>query len=285
MRTRINYLSNYRSIFLNGKTFRTKINSTLPILSPSTVEIEDVAINSKCYANCSYCYTSATKNGVNFDNIISKAEEVWGSVKMNERPFQIAIGGAGESTLHYQWYGFVRKVNELGIVPNYTTNGMHINENILSYTEKYCGGVAVSYHPHIKNIFNKAINEYSKINTLLNTHVIVGTPESLFDLKQIYEAYKDVIKYFVILPYQAVGRAVDIDTHEVWVQTFNWINMLPSERQKQFAFGALFYKWMLQNPISLKIDIYEPEIYSGCRIFDDSYQILRKSSYDLTPKK
>lgn len=285
MRTRINYLSNYRSIFLNGKTFRTKIDPTKPIITPLTPEIEDVAINSKCYANCSYCYTSATKNGVNFDNIISKAEEIWGSVKMNERPFQIAIGGAGESTLHYQWYGFVRKVNELGIVPNYTTNGMHINENILSYTEKYCGGVAVSYHPHIKNVFNKAINEYSKTNTLLNTHVIIGTPESLFDLKCIYEAYKDIIKYFVILPYQAVGRAVSIDTHEVWIQTFNWINTLPPERQKQFAFGALFYEWLLQNPISLKIDIYEPEIYSGYRIFDDSYKILRKSSYNLTPKK
>lgn len=276
--------SNYRAIFFQGKTIRQKQDYTKEFQVPPTPEIEDVAINNKCFANCSYCYTSALKTGTNFENIIEKAENVWGNLPENERPFQIAIGGAGESTIHPQWINFVKKVKELGIVPNYTTNGMHLSEDILKATEEYCGGVAVSYHPHIKHIFNQAITKLSKIKTKLNVHIILGSKESFLDLQSIYETYKDVVDYFVILPYQAVGRGKEIETNEVWKETFEWISSKPELRQKQFAFGALFYNWLLQNKISLKMDIYEPEMFSGYRIFDESYLTLRRSSYDLRPK-
>ena len=67
--------SNYKAIFFNGKTIRQKINDDLPFKVTKTPEIEDVAINSKCFAQCSYCYTSATKKGTNFENIIQKAKD------------------------------------------------------------------------------------------------------------------------------------------------------------------------------------------------------------------
>ena len=283
MRIRTDKSANYRAVFFNGKTIRQRINPSLSITVPQYAEIEDVAINDKCFANCSYCYTSATKNGKNFDNIIEKAKDIWGSVQENSRPFQIAIGGAGESTIHPNWVGFVKTVNELGITPNYTTNGMHLSDAILDATEKYCGGVAVSYHPHIKNVFNEAIYKLWD-RTRLNVHLIIGTPESLMDAKAIYETYKDRLEYFVMLPYQAAGRGKQVETNETWRQMFVWIDSLPEARQKQFAFGALFYEWILKNELPLKLDIYEPEIYSGYRMFDDSYKILRKSSYNLEPK-
>lgn len=284
MRIRIDKDANYKAIFSKGKTIRQRIDSKLPITIPKFAEIEDVAINNKCFANCSYCYTSATKKGINFENIVEKAKNVWGSLDINNRPFQIAIGGAGESTIHPDWIEFVRTVKDLGIVPNYTTNGMHLSEDILNATERYCGGVAISYHPHIKNVFHQAIKKFSSIKTRLNIHLIIGSKESLIDAQTIYETYKDNIEYFVMLPYQAQGRGKQIEVDENWKQMFNWIDSLSSDRHKQFAFGALFYEWMLNNNIYLKIDIYEPEIYSGYRVFDDSYKTLRKSSYNLDPK-
>jgi len=411
---RIEQAANYKVVFFNGKIIRQRLNSSLPILTPQYAEIEDVAINSLCYANCfisgtkvktnngyknieeisindtvfsfneelndfeekvvyelfknkysgqlikitlsndkciyctpnhkiltknrrwveaknlletdecissikikkietinnfdgyvynfsvkdnhnyivedvvvsncHYCYTSATKLGTNFENIVEKALEVWGSVEQNNRPFQIACGGAGESTIHPDWVKFVKTVKSLNIVPNYTTNGMHLSDEILKATEEYCGGVAVSYRPHIKNIFNKAIQSLSKIETRLNTHLIIGTKESLFDAQAIYETYKDDIEYFVMLPYQAAGRGKSIDVDDVWREMFIWIDTLPEERQQQFAFGALFYPWILKSELPLQLDIYEPEIYSGYRMMDDSYKTLRKSSYNLEPK-
>ena len=283
MRIRVDKNANYKAVFFNGKTIRQRLNSSLPITAPKFAEIEDVAINDKCFANCSYCYTSATNKGSNFDNIVEKAKNIWGSVDENSRPFQIAIGGAGESTIHPDWIEFVKAVNELGITPNYTTNGMHLSEDIINATEKYCGGVAVSYHPHIKKYFHEAIYKLSD-RTRLNVHLIIGSPDSLFDAQAIYENYKDRLEYFVMLPYQAAGRGKQIETEETWTKMFTWINSLPEERQKQFAFGALFYEWMLKNELPLKVDIYEPEIYSGYRMFDESYKTLRKSSYNLEPK-
>lgn len=44
--------SNYRSIFFQGKTIRQKFDYTKPYLDMPHPEIEDVAINNKCAANC-----------------------------------------------------------------------------------------------------------------------------------------------------------------------------------------------------------------------------------------
>jgi uncharacterized protein YbjQ (UPF0145 family) len=209
---------------------------------------------------------------------------VWGAKPLNNRPIEIAIGGHGESTMHPNWVEFVKTVKQLGIVPNYTTNGMHLSDNILQATEEYCGGVAVSYHPHIQKVFHKAIDKLSEIDTQLNTHLIIGSPESLIDTQALFEMYYDQIKYFVMLPYQAAGFAKPIETHETWTMMFEWINSLDKESKNKFAFGALFYPWLLNNKIDLNIDIYEPEIYSGYRMMDDSYKILRKSSYNLEEK-
>lgn len=52
MRIRTDVEANYKAVFFNGKTIRQKINLNLPILAPKSAEIEDVAINSQCFANC-----------------------------------------------------------------------------------------------------------------------------------------------------------------------------------------------------------------------------------------
>ena len=83
---------------------------------------------------------------------------------MNERPFQIAIGGAGESTIHPDWVEFVKCVKDMEIMPNYTTNGMHLSNEIIRATEDYCGGVAISWHPHISKTFDKAVLKLSEIS-------------------------------------------------------------------------------------------------------------------------
>jgi len=282
MRIRLDRNANYRATFLpSGKTLRFKIDPSKPFAAPATPEIEDVAINDKCLANCSYCYTSATKDGKNFDNICRKAEVVWGSLSPQERPFQIAIGGAGESTLHPNWVDFVRTVRDLGILPNYTTNGMHLSDDILSATAEYCGGVALSWHPHISRVFTEAVKKLTSIKSRVNFHIIVGTPQSLEDAKRLYEQYNEVVEYFVILPYQAAGRGTSIEVESTWKECFAWISGVNS---RKFAFGALFYDFLKRYPTQLDMDVYEPEIFSGYRVLNETFRTLRKSSYDLRPK-
>lgn len=273
---RIREQGKYKSFFTNS--FKTIRLSNEP---PQTPELLDVAINDKCLANCPYCYTSALKSGNNYDNIIEKAEEIWGGIPLNDRPFQIAIGGAGEPTLHPKFKSFVKKVRELEIIPNYTTNGMHLTDDLLAYTEWFCGGVALSWHPHIKKVFEKAITKLSQIDTKLNVHVIVGQENSLQQLQEMYDKYKYIVEYFVILPYQAVGRGKRIETDKVWMDTFKWIESVNS---KKFAFGALFYDFLQKNDIPLQMSIYNPDVYSGYVMLNDNYKKIYKSSYELTEK-
>lgn len=281
-RIRKDIAANYKAVFLqDGKTLRFKYDITKPFSSPKTPEIEDVAINSRCLANCSYCYTSATSDGENFDGIIEKAEKVWGDLPLEERPFQIAIGGAGESTLHPEWSQFVKTVRGFGIVPNYTTNGMHLTDEILESTEKYCGGVALSWHPHIDKTFHAAAKKLAAIKTRLNFHVIVGDKESLRDLICLYSEYREQVEYFVILPYQAAGRGTKIATDDIWIRCFDWIKDVDS---KKFAFGALFYDFLKANNVNLEMSLYEPEMFSGYRMLNDNFRTLYKSSYNLEPK-
>lgn len=281
MKKRVDISANYKSVFVNGKTIRFKIDTEKPFQIPSTPELEDVAINDKCLANCPYCYTNALKSGTNFNHIVDKAQLVWGSLQENERPFQIAIGGAGESTIHPDWCEFIKATYDLGITPNYTTNGMHLEEAILSYTEAYCGGVALSYHPHIEKVFHKAVNSLQELDTKLNFHVILSDEDSLVKLKSLYEDYAEVVDYFVILPYQAVGRGKQMEVENTWIKCFDWIKTV---EQFKFAFGALFYNFLKSNTIDLQMSIYEPEIFSGYRIMNNNFLTLYKSSYDLSEK-
>lgn len=52
MKIRVDHKANYRAMFFNGKTVRTRIDRFKPITTPTNPEIEDVAINSKCLAAC-----------------------------------------------------------------------------------------------------------------------------------------------------------------------------------------------------------------------------------------
>lgn len=273
---RVRKQGEYKAFFTDsGKTIRFTREK------PLTSELEDVAINDKCLANCSYCYTDAKKSGTNFSNVISKALEVWGELELNDRPFQIAIGGAGEPTMHPDFAEFLRCVKDLGIMPNYTTNGMHLFDSVLSATNEYCGGVALSWHPHIEKVYHKAVKPLREASKKLNTHVIIGSTDSLQELKTLYNRYSSTFDYFVLLPYQAVGRGKNLEVKEVWGKTFDWIKTVDT---KKFAFGALFYDYLLANDTGLDMSIYNPDVYSGYRLLNHNYKTLYKSSYELTEK-
>jgi len=144
MRQRKEITANYSSVFINGKTLRMPIIDTEPITELKYPEFYDVGINSLCYGRCPYCYTCATNKGVNFSNIVEKIKSFFGSMDLNERPYQVALGGSGEPTLHDKFIGVLKTFHDLNIAPNYTTNRMHLNDEIIDATKKYCGGVLIS---------------------------------------------------------------------------------------------------------------------------------------------
>ncbi len=146
MRERVFQDENYRAIYFGLKTIRTKIDIHKPMKELKYPEFYDVKITDRCNGMCPQCYQDSTPIGCNFTNLIDKFMSYFEPMSVNQRPFQIAIGG-GEPTLHPQFLKLLEVSSRLGIVPNYTTNGMFTEErnreSIISSTKLFCGGVAV----------------------------------------------------------------------------------------------------------------------------------------------
>jgi organic radical activating enzyme len=147
-----------------------------------------------------------------YDNPIAKIKDFFEPMTENQRPFQVAIGG-GEPTSHPDFVKVLEVFKDLGIEPNYTTNGMWLDFDysnteflkdgvthfftekhlsILENTKKYCGGVAISCHPHLKDYWTYAAHAYNQYDIKLNFHIIISDKQSVDYFAEI--CYHMVIK-------------------------------------------------------------------------------------------
>lgn len=264
---------NYSAIWHDGKTIRIALDPKKPILELDYPEFYDIKITGKCEGNCPWCYMNSTCEEEHYDSIVDKVVNYFGGMSENERPFQIAAGG-GNPNEHPDFIYFLNALKSMGIEPNYTTNGMNITEKIIDATKKYCGGVAVSCHPHLLPHWTRAANMFLNKFIKLNFHIIISDKNSVDYFRYIYDEWHDRIDYFVLLPYTAQGRAVKKDIDWEYL-----ISRMPNDT-KQIAFGAGFYKYLLRNDHGINVSLYEPEIMS--KFLDLKDMSLYKSSFDLT---
>jgi organic radical activating enzyme len=198
----------------------------------------------------------------------------------NQKPFQIAYGG-GEPTLHYQFHDIMRLTREKGISPNYTTNGMFVEtedcEKIIETTKKYCEGVAISCHPHLRKYWELAAKIYFMNDIFLNFHNIISDKKSVDEFLEIYNEWSGKVKYFVVLPMIEHGRAKNVRTD------FNYFfeKIIEIKNKKgninDIAFGANFYPY-LKDQKEIPVILYEPEIMS--KYLDLKDMALYKSSFN-----
>jgi organic radical activating enzyme len=250
---------NYKAIYFNGKTMRLTYDPNKPIEDLDYPEFYDIKLTGRCYGNCPWCYQDSTKDGKDYE-AVNQLTGFFGSMTENQKPFQIAFGG-GETTLHYQFHEIMRLTREFGISPNYTTNGMFIHSDgcmkIIETTKKYCEGVAISCHDHLKSFWEPCAELMLRYNLFLNFHNIIGDRQTTGKFLEIYKKYSGRIKYFVVLPLINHGRAkeniVDFDYFFDKIALFDDISNI--------AFGANFYP-ELQKRKNIKVTLYEPEIMS-----------------------
>lgn len=268
VKTRIQKKSNYKAIFINGKTLRLKIDNKKPMSKLEYPEFYDVKITNKCYGNCSYCYQDSSKDNRHYD-ILDNINSFFGSMNTNQRPFQVAIGG-GEPTLHPDFYKCLKTFSNLGIMPNYTTNGMKVTDNLIKETKKYCGGVAVTMHKHIKPDLKKFID--SDIN--LNLHIMISDEQSVDRFLSLYKKYTGKIKYFVLLPIVNHGRAKNYKIDDKYL--FKKLDEF--EHTKDVVFGAMFHPYLKENKFQ-GLSLYDPEMFS--KYLDMGTMKLHNSSFDM----
>jgi len=170
--------------------------------SPSP-EMVDISITNQCNFECPYCYQCSTKDAEHGEhNLVEKVIKGF-----QHPPYQIAIGG-GEPTLHPDLPDMLRTARRLKVVPNYTTNGSFMTRELVEATNKYCGGVAMTYHPH-KGIawFRKHyLRLKNSLTCQLNVHLILKRG-ILRDLRALMGLQKEAGPIsLVLLAYDPQGR-------------------------------------------------------------------------------
>lgn len=261
IKVRIEEDSNYRAIWCNGKTIRFAIDNNKPITELLFPEFYDIKVTGNCEGKCPYCYMDSKPEN-HYDNIIQKTRSFFNDMTPNQLPFQVALGG-GEPTSHPDFLELLKVLKEeFNICPNYTTNGMWLSndseyrKNLLYFTKKYCGGVAVSCHPHLRNYWESASDAYKDYGIRLNFHIIISDKSSIDYFVNIYNKWKYKVDYFVLLPYGNQGRAEQKEIDWEYL-----IKRLP-EDQSKLAFGANFYPYLLKGQHNIKVSLYEPELMS-----------------------
>jgi MoaA/NifB/PqqE/SkfB family radical SAM enzyme len=225
------------------------------------------------------CYASAITNGENYKNLREKIYQFFGPLSPNQRPYQVTIGGGGEPTLHPEFVDALKAFTELGIVPNYTTNAMHVSPKIIEATLQYCGGVAVTLHPHLERYWRKGIQKFAEAGIRLNSHVIISDRESIETAAKLYDEYAREVEYFVLLPYRNVGFAAKNPKQIDYKFLEGWLNKVYS--QGRLAFGAYFYDWLRETG-KFDVALYPPEIMSKYLVLEDELKIYN-NSFDCKP--
>jgi MoaA/NifB/PqqE/SkfB family radical SAM enzyme len=280
IKTRIFPESNYKGIWFNGKTIRIALDPSKPITELKYPEFYDIKLTGYCEGECPWCYMDSKKTDSHYENVVEKINDYFGPMSENERPFQVAIGG-GEPTSHPDFIEVLKTFKELGIEPNYTTNGMWADFNkgtrsmsgIIEATKEYCGGVAVSCHPHLSHKWARAAKKYINYGIKLNFHIVISDIESIDNFKDIYSVWSDAVDYFVLLPWGNQGRAEHKDIDWEYL-----IKVLP-EKHNQIAFGANFYPYLVGGGHNINVSLYEPESMS--KFLDLEDMTIHKSSFNL----
>lgn len=134
--------------------------------SPETI---DIAITDHCAMGCTYCYMDSTAKKKHApENLVEAVINAF-----DVRPYQVALGG-GEPVTHPRFPEILRAARGLGVVPNYTTSGYVIRDEVIDATNEVCGGVSLTFHA-FKGI-DWFVETYKKLRTrlktALNVHVI-----------------------------------------------------------------------------------------------------------------
>ena len=189
-------------------------------LGPEILDLE-VSVNG-CVpvpgsTNCKYCYknnTNAKPTNMSFETF----KQIVGSFPKNLS--QIAFGITGLQT-NPDLPKMLQHCRENGIVPNLTTVGADMTDEMKDMLCKWCGAVAVSCYTGAKELCYKTIKELhdyarEKYNRDLhvNMHIVVSKdnmPHLKEVLQDIADKKVDGLKSVVLLRIKPKGRASKMD--------------------------------------------------------------------------
>lgn len=171
-------------------------------------ELADISISNHCTKGCEFCYKGSTNNNSfmkveEYEYVLSSLQsESWGNV------FQVALGG-GEPLEHPNFIEIIEKTHQRGIVANFTTNGIHLTENIVNSIKNKVGAVAISVNK-IQELNTSKIKLLTDAGVKTNIHFVLDNRSIYEGIDILKGKYNDLLKNVngvIFLTYKPVGRA------------------------------------------------------------------------------
>lgn len=189
-------------------------------LGPEILDLE-ISVNGcvpvKGSENCKYCYkcnTNAPATNMSFDTF----KRIIDSFPKNLS--QIAFGITGLQT-NPDLFKMLSYCRDIGIVPNLTTVGADLNEDVKDMLCSKCGAVAVSCYTGAKELCYKTIRElksYAKEHYGKDMHINMHILLSKENKNHLIDVLKDIankkvtgLKSVVFLRIKPCGRAKSMD--------------------------------------------------------------------------
>ena len=187
-----------------GKTLRED-----PIWAP-VPELADISISNHCSKECSYCYRMSTKN--NEFMSLEQYERVLDSLNHPKygNVFQVALGG-GEPLEHPQFVQIIEATLKREIVPNFTTNGMFLTEDVCKEIQGKVGAVALSI-TKVKELERKKVAMLKKYNMRTNVHYALSAnniEEAIEIVSGIHNEAFEGVNAIIFLTYKPAGRGTE----------------------------------------------------------------------------
>jgi hypothetical protein len=201
----------------------------------------DIKITNYCDLGCKFCHEMSDTVGkhADLDKLLTVLQELPPGV-------ELAIGG-GNPLSHPDIFDFLRKLRQMGFIPNMTVNQRHLKRHLSDIKkmlrEELIFGLGIS----INNTELNEVKELMKITKNIVFHLIAGVNS----VKEIEWLRKLDYCKILVLGYKQIGRGADYFSTEVKQNMMFWnafVGMYLSEGALSFdnlAIEQLYIKQMM----------------------------------------
>ncbi len=161
-----------------------------------------------CTKGCDFCYRDSKPNNSfmsldDYEYLLKQLRHPhWGNV------FQVALGG-GEPLEHPYFLKIIDITLANGVVPNFTTNGKYLTNDLIMKLKSKLGAVAIST-VDIKTIDKEVIENLKKNNIKCNLHYLLNyhnIQQAIDILDGKYNQSLRDANSIIFLTYKSLGRA------------------------------------------------------------------------------
>ena len=233
---------------------------------PTIADIE--IVSGKCPKvngrNCRFCYKSNGGDAVE----MMKPQKLNTILEMiGPQLCQVAFGITGFYTNPY-FPEMLKLCRSKGIIPNYTANGVDIDDAAVKETLDSCGRVAISCYEDAKDLCYSTMAKFGKeaerrgIRFPCNIHVVLSQETEKHAVSVLEDAVSGIVPNLgsiIFLRLKNVGRAKNLDPY-LPVETYERILQTAAEKGISVGFDSCGCELAAQAMKKLKLDYMLPSL-------------------------